>query len=134
MNVQYMTTPEGTKMAIVPADEFERIYEMGTMNQQDIADAISIESSWQEFVASGCTYIPVAYFDRVLDGEHPVRVYRQWRGFTIAELAQKANITVGYLSNIERGIKTGTVATYQKIAEVLDLPLDDIVPVAASEN
>jgi DNA-binding XRE family transcriptional regulator len=43
--------------------------------------------------------------DRLLDGENPVKVWREHRGITQARLARLAGINVHYLSKIETGMR-----------------------------
>jgi transcriptional regulator with XRE-family HTH domain len=43
-------------------------------------------------------------------------------------LADKAGIGRGYLSQIESGSRSGTVATLRKLAAVLAVDLDDLAP------
>jgi len=43
--------------------------------------------------------------DRLLAGEHPVKVWREFRGLTQAVLARRAGINAHYLSQIETGTR-----------------------------
>ncbi|MGM0703841.1 MAG: helix-turn-helix domain-containing protein [Pseudomonadota bacterium] len=42
------------------------------------------------------------------------------------ELAEKAGISQGYLSEIEAGKKTGSLGVLKRIAEALDVELSDL--------
>ncbi len=57
--------------------------------------------------------------DRLLAGENAVRVYRDHRGMTQKQLAEAAGINAIYLSQIERGRRTGSARTLVAIAEAL---------------
>ena len=46
---------------------------------------------------------------------------------TAKELAQKAGIMQAYLSQIESGKRDGTVDTMKRIAEALDVTIDELV-------
>jgi ribosome-binding protein aMBF1 (putative translation factor) len=70
--------------------------------------------------------LPQTTVDRLLAGENPVRVWREHRGLTLADLAAKAGIGKGYLSQIEQRQRNGTVATLQKLAAALGVELDDL--------
>jgi DNA-binding XRE family transcriptional regulator len=63
----------------------------------------------------------------ILDGDNPIKVWRTYRGLTQAALAQKAEISVPYLSQIETGKRVGTTEVLKAIAKALKLTLDDIV-------
>jgi len=56
-----------------------------------------------------------------------VRIFRNYRGMTVSELATAAGISQPYLSEIESGKKTGSVAVLKRIATVLKVDLDDLV-------
>jgi transcriptional regulator with XRE-family HTH domain len=64
---------------------------------------------------------------RMVAGESPVRVWREHRGLTMAALAERAAIAQPYLSQIETGKRDGTVETIKKLAQALDLAVDDLI-------
>jgi transcriptional regulator with XRE-family HTH domain len=55
-----------------------------------------------------------------------IRFYRQQRQLSQAALAEKANISITFLSNIERGIKYPTSDTLSSIASVLDIEVYEL--------
>lgn len=59
-----------------------------------------------------------------------IRIAREKKRMTLAELAEKVGKTAPYLSDIERGNRRGSYATLEMIARVLDLPVDEIWEVA----
>lgn len=65
---------------------------------------------------------------RVIEGEHPVRVWREVRGLTAAALAAAAKVSKAYLSEIETGRKPGSVEAYKALAAALDVPVDALLP------
>lgn len=71
--------------------------------------------------------MPMEVFRRIIDGENPVRVIREWRGLAQAELARKAGIHRVQVHDIETGKSRGSVDTLKAIAGALDVSLDDVV-------
>jgi DNA-binding Xre family transcriptional regulator len=71
-------------------------------------------------------FVPIAVIDRLIAGENPVRVWREHRGHSLRQLAKRAAIGIGYLSQIENGERKGTVETLKKIAGGLEVELDDL--------
>jgi len=67
---------------------------------------------------------PTEVVSRLIAGENPVRVYRDHRGLTIRALSDRTGLSIGYLSGIETGKRTGTVAAFKAIAEALTVDLD----------
>jgi hypothetical protein len=70
--------------------------------------------------------VPAAVVDRLLAGEHPVRVWRDHRGLTLERLHDKAGLSIGYLSEIEAGKKPGSLKALRAIATALKIDLDDV--------
>ncbi len=71
--------------------------------------------------------LPKYVVDRLAKGENPVRVLREWRDVTQLYLSFKANLSQGYISDVETGRRTGTAAALRRIAVVLEVPLDLLV-------
>lgn len=89
----------------------------------DIAASRAVEAA----VAAGeDEYLPVEMVQRLLAGEHPVRVWREHRGMTGAALAAAAGIGASYLCEIESGKKPGSFDAMAKIAKALGISLDDL--------
>ena len=63
----------------------------------------------------------------VMGGERPVLAFRRYRGLTLRDLATRTGLAVGYLSEIERGLKPGSAAALSRIAAVLDTTIDALV-------
>jgi DNA-binding XRE family transcriptional regulator len=91
---------------------------------QDIQDYDSvktaIEQGEEELVPSRIAYA-------MLDGENPIKVWREYRGLTQQALADMAGISKPYLSQIETNKRTGTKEVLLAIAKALKVTLDDIV-------
>jgi len=62
----------------------------------------------------------------MIDAER-LKELRKKKGYTQAEVAEKAEITQTYYSQIESGIKTPKVAVLAKIAEALGISLSSLV-------
>ena len=71
--------------------------------------------------------IPSEFVNRILDGENPVRVWRDYRGMSAKDLASACGMSATYLSEIENGHKEGSVTVLKKLAEALNVSLEDLV-------
>jgi len=71
--------------------------------------------------------VPAAIARKLLAGDNPLRVYRQWRGLTATALAETAGVAQSYLSAIETGAKPGSAAALKRIAAALDVDMEDLV-------
>jgi DNA-binding XRE family transcriptional regulator len=70
--------------------------------------------------------IPVAIVKRLLDGESPVRVWREHRGLTQQALARAAGLPKSTMSRLESGERKGTVAQMRKLAGALGINVDTL--------
>ncbi len=70
---------------------------------------------------------PAAVADRLIAGESPLKVFREYRGLTQGRLAEAAKTTAPYLSQIENGRRTGSVGLLHRLAYVLGVEIDDLV-------
>jgi len=71
--------------------------------------------------------VPSEVVDRILAGENRIRVWRQHRGLTLDRVAEKTGIGKGYLSQLERGQRAGTVHVLQQLAVALQVEIEDLV-------
>ena len=78
--------------------------------------------------------LPKDIVDRLAKGENPIRVFRQFRGWTQAELAnaEGVQITQNYLSDLETGKRKGPLALHRKFAQALGVPFDMLSTTAVS--
>jgi transcriptional regulator with XRE-family HTH domain len=71
-------------------------------------------------------YLPIQLVERLIAGEHPIRVWRAYRGVTREALAEKAGVAPSYLTEIETRKKPGSFEAMIKLATALGISLDDI--------
>ena len=55
-----------------------------------------------------------------------IRSQRKLRGWTLQELAERTNLSVGFLSQVERGISSLSILSLNTICEVMEIPLFDL--------
>lgn len=78
--------------------------------------------------------IPGEVVHRIVRGESPLRVWREHRGLKAVEVARRADINQSYYSQLENGKREGSVATLARLAAVLDVLVDDLVPANTGER
>ena len=77
-------------------------------------------------VAASDNAAPAELVNRLLAGEHPVRVWRAHRGLTRDALAIAAAVSPSYLTEIETRRKPGSFDALAKIVKALAISLDDV--------
>ncbi|MEI8396510.1 MAG: helix-turn-helix transcriptional regulator [Rhodospirillaceae bacterium] len=110
-------TPDSVTLSRV---DFETLAEL-IADAQDLTDAEAVKT---RLAAGESETFPFALAERVLDGERPVRVFRDHRGLTLRGLAEASGISASYLSEIETGKKPGSFDAMARIAAALNVPLD----------
>lgn len=122
MNAEVLTI-KGEKFAVLPFDIYEKLIEK-LEDIQDIADAKEISAK----IASGeMECFPSSVVDALIDGENTVKVFREYRGLTQAELAEKAGVSIHQIRKIEAGESEGSIKTIKAIATALNLDIEDII-------
>ena len=86
-----------------------------------------LEDSLAAAEAAADARIPHTVALAIMDGTSPVRAFRDHRGLTLRDLSGRAAISIGYLSEIERGRKPGSVAALHRVAAALDTTIDALV-------
>jgi DNA-binding XRE family transcriptional regulator len=132
VSVKFQTTPKG-EVAILPRAEYERLKALADEAAEDIGTARLVERAKKD-VAGGAPLLPKATVDRLAKGENPIRVLREFRDQTQAELVVGVGITQGYLSDLETGKRKGPLELHQKIARALGVPLELLAPIAVSQE
>ena len=92
---------------------------------EDAADAVAIDRAWADDAAGETT--PGDVVKAVLDGGPPLRAWRKYRAFTLHALAERVGVSKGYLSQVESGQKSGSLGLFRRLADVLDVSMDDLV-------
>jgi transcriptional regulator with XRE-family HTH domain len=130
--VQFIKTTGGEELAVLPKREYERLTARAA--GEDVG-TVKIVHATRAAVAAGTeVLLPKPIVDRLVGGENPIRVLREWREMIQAELAVAVGITQGYLSDLEAGNRKGPVALHQKFARALDVPIHLLLPIAVSDE
>ncbi len=80
---------------VIPIDEWRRI----EATLEDRIDAAAVRA----FTRNPGETFPDSVVAAVLDGAHPLKAMRDYRGMTQAELAKSSGTSAVYISQIERG-------------------------------
>lgn len=122
MSVQLILKEGQPEYAVLPYDMYLRLVEDAEM----LADVRDYDAA-MERIAAGEELIPAEVVYALLDGGNPIRVWREYRGLSQAELAAQAGISASYLSQLEAGKRNGQVEVLSAIGAALNVSLDDLV-------
>ena len=115
-------TGEPIEILTIPKAEHERACAMeeDLDLQAGLAVQAKIDAGIEELV-------PWDIAGRLIDGEPPVRVWREHRGLSQSALARASGVHRVQVADIEAGRKTGSVQTLRKLADALGVTVDDLV-------
>ena len=101
---------------------------VGEVNARRLEDEETADrAAYLETKARDEETLPHAVVKRLVAGEHPVKVFREHRSLTQAELAERAGSRAAYISQIETGKREGSKAMLRKLANALDVELADLL-------
>ena len=63
----------------------------------------------------------------IMDGKRPILAFRNYHSVTLQDLSERTGLAVSYLSEIERGIKQGSISALTRIARALGTTIDALV-------
>lgn len=108
----------------IPRVEYERLCAVEE-ELTDIRTALAIEAR----IARGAEeLVPAHVADRLIDGESPLGVWREYRGLSQSALARTSGVNRVQIVEIESGRNNGSVHTLRKLADALRVAVDDIIP------
>jgi DNA-binding XRE family transcriptional regulator len=73
------------------------------------------------------TTVPLQVVKAKLDGTHPLKAWREYRGITQAELASRSAVARDLIAQIETHKKQGSVATLDRLARALSIPIEALI-------
>ncbi len=119
IEVQIIKRDGQPEYAVLPFAEFERLRILA----EDMEDIRAFDTA----MADDAETVPHEVVLRLVAGESPLRVWREYRGLTQASLAEQAKLDKTYLSQIETGRKRGSVEVLRRLADALSVDMDDLV-------
>lgn len=127
-------TPRGEELVLLPKAEYDRLRRLereaglqaaAMQETQDVQQAMRILTEIRSGVQET---VPQAMVQRLLTGEHPVLVWREYRKLTAEALAQRAGLSRAYVTQIETGARKGSVRSLRALARALNVEMEDLLP------
>ncbi len=123
MSVQILEKNGKPAFAVLPYDEYKALLEVA-----EDADDVAVLARFAERYAKGEEEtVPAEVVDRLLAGESPLRVWREHRGMSAAQVAEAVGVTPAHVSKLESGKGDPSVAVLTKLAKVLGTSLEELI-------
>ena len=121
MKLQTIVQNGQAAFVVVPIAEWDAL--MALLDErEDITDATRQMAA----IRAGEETLPAEIVARLTSGENPLKVWREYRGFTLRALATEIGISSAAVSKIETGKSHPSVATLGKLAAALGCDMEDL--------
>ncbi len=107
--------------AVVPYEEYQRLVALA----EEAAEVRAYDEAMGRAQA-GEERVPARLARRLVEGENPIRAWREHRGLTQAQLAERAGVGQSYVAMLEAGERKGSVTRLRALARALGVELDDL--------
>ncbi|MHB1013884.1 MAG: helix-turn-helix domain-containing protein [Desulfurivibrionaceae bacterium] len=123
MNIQIIEREGTPEYAVIPYAEFERLREAA----ETLDDIQRYDLAMKQIAEGEEEIFPAEFVNRLLAGEQALRVWREYRGFTLAALGKACGVSAAALSQIEKGKRKPSAALLRKLAAALRCDMDDLL-------
>ena len=124
MSTQIIEKNGKPEFAVVPIDEYKLLLEKA----EELDDMATFDRAMRELEAGKDELIPADVAKKLITKKgSPMKIWREFRGMTQEQLAKQAGISQGQVALIEGGKREGKVAVLKKLANALNVDLDDLV-------
>lgn len=92
-----------------------------------LSDLLAFDRIQAKLAAGEEEHIPAKRARRLIEGEIPLRFYRKFRGLTQVKLSALSGVCRVQITEIEAGRNNGSVETVRKLANALDVTIEDLI-------
>lgn len=122
MGVQFIKTPAGEDLAVLPKAEYEALVAAVADAEEELADIAAYDAAKADL--KGSERLPLEVSQAMLRGTSLLKALRIWRDSTQMELASRIGTSQGFVSDLENRRRGMTEEVAGRIAEVLNIPDD----------
>lgn len=123
MNVQIIEQYGKPAFAVLPIEEYNKIREL----LEDAGDAAAYNRIAADIESGREELFPQELVDALVEGQSPVRLFREFRRMTPAQLAEKCGVSPAHIYQIESGKRSMSVALLRKLVQVLNVDADLLI-------
>jgi DNA-binding XRE family transcriptional regulator len=128
MRPQFIKIENGSELVILARKDFDDLLRRAKDNE-DTGTARIVARSNAALKAGREVELPADVAEAIARGENALRVIREWRAMTQTELGErKTKIGQPTISALENGTRRGTTAVWKRLAAVLGVPMEVLIP------
>jgi DNA-binding XRE family transcriptional regulator len=118
---KFIDTGTGEQLVILTHAEYEALLNLAASAEEDADDVALFDARMADLGKKPHATLPADVNASLLRGDRLLKALRNFKGLTQVQLAQRANLTQGYLSDLESGRRAGTKETLLELARALDV-------------
>ena len=107
MKPQFIKTEGGEELVVLPRNTYDELVARAGIDE-DAGTARIVDRSNAALASGNEIVLPAEVAEAIARGENPIKVIREWRGLTQAQLARRNRLTQGYISQLEAGSSGGS--------------------------
>ncbi|UDL04006.1 helix-turn-helix domain-containing protein [Marinobacter sp. CA1] len=124
MSAQIIEREGKPEYAVLPYSEYLELLALA----EEVKDAADARQAMSELKNGEDEVVPAVVADRLIAGdEHPLKVWREYRGLTQEALGAAAGVGKSYISQIEGAGKTASTKVLKALAQALSVDVDDLI-------
>jgi DNA-binding Xre family transcriptional regulator len=127
-DIQVIHTAAGEELVVLPRADYDALCALANEAAEDAADIAIYHERMAQIRAGEDEWLPVEVSALMIKGNGLLRSLRLWRGLSQVELAARAGVGQGYLSDLETKRRSGAAETMEKLAAALDVPGKWLLP------
>ena len=123
MGVQFIQSPAGEEMAVLPRAEYDALVEAAGLDDTE-AEVALFKERMAELEEGTVKKLPAEVSAAMLQGESLLAALRKSKKMTQLYVSFKTNIGQGYLSDLESGRRKGSEEVLKLLAEYYEIPVE----------
>ena len=128
INPKFIDTGSGGEIVILTRAEYDELVARAEEAEEDAELAAIYDARMAQVMKRPDATLPPEVSAFLLAGDRLLRALRRWRKMTQGELARRAGLAQGYVSDLESGRREGTSETLASLARALGVNESWLVP------
>jgi hypothetical protein len=118
---QIIRSPSGDELVVLSRIEFDALADAAAEAVEEAGDIALFDDRMAALKSGADAPLPAEVTIAMLRGESLLRALRGWKGLTQQEIAVRTGLAQGFISDLEKGRKTGSEETLRSLANALEI-------------
>ena len=125
---KFIDTGAGGQIVILTRAEYDELVARAEDAEEEAELSAIYDARMAEVLTRPDALLPAEVSAFLIAGDRLLRALRRWRKMTQGELAKRAGLAQGYVSDLESGRREGTSETLANLARALEVNESWLVP------